>query len=190
MSIHSPLMTSRRGSVPRCPVAESPHQVTVLSAALLRSVINTYGQDLVCFAEAAGLTAEAVAGILSGTEPAWALPYDKFTALAQAVAAAWPCEAFETAAACDLLLSCVLNGEQHMATDVLTEPCSQDLAKALIRLAASSAADDGQCTARRALLPEDLLALLANRATALAGSRSPDAWVGLEILTALPGRHS
>jgi hypothetical protein len=55
----------------------------VLSAALRRSVINTYGQDLVGFA-----------GFL---------PYNEFTALADAVAAVWPCEAFETVAARDLL---------------------------------------------------------------------------------------
>jgi hypothetical protein len=192
MSTHSQLMTSRRTSMPRDPIGENQHehQITVLSAALLRSVINTCGQDLVSFAESAGLAAEVMAGVLSGLEPAWALPYDHFTALADAVAAVWPCEAFETATACDLLLSCVLDGEQHMATDVLTEPSSQGLARALIRLVASSAADDGESTAKRALLPEGLLAPLTDQATALAGSRSPDAWVGLEILAALPGRHS
>jgi hypothetical protein len=42
-----------------------------------------YGQDLVGFAES--------------------LPYDEFTALADAIAAVWPCEAFETTAARDLL---------------------------------------------------------------------------------------
>jgi hypothetical protein len=47
----------------------------------------------------------------------------------------WPCAVFETAAACDLLLTCVLNGDQFMATDVLTDPDSQDLARALLRLA-------------------------------------------------------
>jgi hypothetical protein len=57
------------------------------------------------------------------------LPYEEFTALADAVGAVWPCEVFETAAASDLLLSCVLNGDQFIAADVLTDPCSQDLAR-------------------------------------------------------------
>ena len=91
---------------------------------------------------------------------------------------------FETAAACDLLLSCVLNGDQVMATDVLTDPSTQDLARALLRLAITTEAQDS-------LLPEDLLTA-AGRPGRRAGRTpaSPDAWVGAELLVACPRRQS
>jgi hypothetical protein len=166
------------------------HQVAVLSASLLRAVMTTYGENNEGFAARAGVTAEVVAEALSGTCPVWALPYDEFTAIADAVAALWPCAVFETAAACDLLLSCVLNGNHFMATDVLTDPCSQDLARALLRLAITSEPGSGIREAQDALIPEDLLALLGERAAALTGSGSPDAWVGAEILVNCLGRQS
>lgn len=97
---------------------------------------------------------------------------------------------FETATACDLLLSCVLNGDQVMATDVLTEACSRDLAWALLRLAITSEPDQGNRVAEDAQLPDHLLVLLSERAAVLAGSGSPDAWAGAEILVACPNRHS
>src|SRR5258708_15645639 len=125
------------------------HRVAALSASLLRAVMFTYGEDHEAFAARAGVAAEVVAEALGGTCPAWALPYDEFKAIADAVAAMWPCEVFETAAACDLLLSCVLNGDHVMATDVLTDPCTQDLARALLRLAITSEAQEP-------LLPEFL----------------------------------
>ncbi len=177
--------------VSRLAVADAgEHRVAVLSAALLHTVMNTYGDDQVGFAVRAGVTAEIVAEAASGTCPAWALSYDEFTAMADAVTALWPCAAFETAAACDLLLSCVLNGDQFLATDVLTDPCSQDLAWALLRLAITSQPDDETCKAEDALLPAGLRALLSERAAALADSESPDAWVGLEILVGCLGRQS
>jgi hypothetical protein len=172
--------------------AEAPaeHQVAVLSAALLHAVMNTYGDDPEGFAARAGVAAEVVAAAAAGTGPAWALPYDEFTAIADAVAALWPCAALETAAACDLLLSCVLDGNQFLATDVLTEPCSQDLAWTLLRLAITSEPANGNGKARNAMLPEDQLALLSERAARLADSESPDAWVGMEILVGCLGRQS
>jgi hypothetical protein len=158
------------------------HRVAVLSAALLQAVMSTLGEDISGLALRAGVTTEMVAGAASGTCPAWALPYAEFTALADAAAAVWPGDAFETAAACDLLVSCVLNGDQAMATDVLTQPRSHCLARALLRLVITGNPGSPARRAGGALLPEDLLALLSERAAALAGSESSDAWVGLEIL--------
>src|SRR5258708_23358882 len=168
----------------------SEHRVTVLSAALLQAVMNTYGENHEGFAARAGVAAEVVAEAITGTCPAWALPYDEFMALADAVTSLLPCAVFQTAAACDLLLSCLLNGEQFMATDVLTDPSSQDLARALLRLAITSDPASGTREARDALLPEHLLAVLSERAAALAGSPSPDAWVGAELLVGCLGRQS
>jgi len=173
----------RRATSPAQPVPDDQgaHRVAALSAALMQAVLNTYGENHEEFALRAGVSASVVGEAMDGTCPAWALPYDEFTALADVVAAMWPCAAFEIAAACDLLLSCVLNGDQFMATDVLAEPCSQDLAWALLRLVVTS---------ESTLLPENVLALLSERAAALAASESPDAWVGAEILAGCLGRQS
>jgi len=73
------------------------HQVAALSAGLLQAVMNTYGDGLESFAARAGVAAEVVAAAAAGTGPAWALAYDEFTAIADAVAGLWPCAAFETA---------------------------------------------------------------------------------------------
>jgi len=165
------------------------HRVTALSASLLRAVMATYGEDHHGFAARAGLPARTVAEATDGICPAWALPYDEFTAIADAVADLWPCGAFETAAACDLLLSSILNGEQCMATDVLTEPGSTDLAWELLTLAISSRPSNGSGEAQDALFPEAVLELFSERVAALANSQSPDAWVGVELLvTCLGGR--
>lgn len=77
-----------------------------------------------------------------------------------------------------------------MATDVLTEPCSRDLARALLRLAITREPDQGSRVAEDALLLDHLLALLSERAAALAASASPDAWVGAEILVACLSRQT
>lgn len=166
------------------------HQVSALSAALLQAVMNMYGENHEGFALRAGVAAEVVAEAAAGMRPVWALPYDEFTALADAVAALWPCAVFETAAACDLVLSCVLNGDQFLATDVLTEPCSQDLARALLKLAITSEPASETRGTRDALLSEHLLAALTGRAAALAASGLPDAWVGVEILATSLSRQS
>lgn len=166
------------------------HQVAVLSAALLQAVMNTYGEDQHGFAARAGVAAEVVADAMTGTRPAWALPYEQFAALVGAVASLWPCAVFETAAACDLLLSCVLNGDLFITADVLTDPRSQGLARALLTMAVSSAPASGTGRARDALLPGHVLAALTGRAAALARSGSADAWVGVEILLICLGRQS
>ncbi len=172
------------------PTSTGEHRVAVLSAALLRAVMSMSSDDHAALAARAGVDATVVAGAVSGACPAWALPYDQFTVLADAAAAWYPRAVFETAAACDLMLTCVLNGDQSMATDVLTEPRSRDLARALLRLALTSEPGTATDVAEPSLVTHDLLALLSERAAALAGSDSPDAWVGVEILTACTGGQS
>jgi len=157
------------------------HVVAALSSAVLRSARRAQGRD--GFAARAGVPEAVVIAAETGACPAWALPYEEFAALAGAVEVSWPRLVFETAAACDLLLSCVLNGDLILVTDVLTEPGSRDLARVLLRQAIAGR-PGGWLEAR---LPVELLWLLRERATALLGSGSPDAWVGAEILAAWPG---
>lgn len=153
-------------------------RIGVLSAAMLRAVMNTYGEDAEGFAARAGVVADVIAAIADATWPAWVLPYDEFVTVADAIAELWPSAAFEIATACDLLLTSVINGDHFMATDVLTDPSSRDLARALLRLTALG----------NSQLPDSLLNLLNERAAELADSRSPDAWVGTELLSGCPGR--
>jgi hypothetical protein len=162
--------------------ASGEHQIAVFSAAVLRAVMTVHGQEDRDFALRAGVTEEMVTGSVNGTCPSWSLPDAEFTALADTVKTLSSCAVFETAAACDLLLTCVVNGERCMATDVLTEPCSRDLARAMLRLVV--------CEAERPVLPAELVALLREQAAALASSGSPDAWVGSEILAGFAGRQS
>lgn len=99
------------GDWPAMEESSGEHRVAVLSASLLRTVMSTYGQSHEAFAVRAGVAAEVVAGAACGKCPAWGLPYEEFTAIAGAIAVVWPSAVFETAAACDLLLSCILNGD-------------------------------------------------------------------------------
>jgi hypothetical protein len=97
--------------------------VAVLSAAVLVAARAAYGEDRADLAARAGLAVHVVDGAEDGTDPAWSLAYPEFMALADAVAAphASRRELFETAAACDLLVTCLLDGDQAMATDVLAD---------------------------------------------------------------------
>ena len=120
-------------------------------------------------------------------------------AIAEAVAAPHPSwrELFETAAACDLLMTCLLDGDQAMATDVLADDDTRDTTVALLRWAITgdsrSVQHAGLTPWERAdgpsgrLLNDEQRALLRQRAAALARSSSPDAWVGAEILAHLRG---
>lgn len=173
------------------PTAEDlgQHPVAGLSSAVLRAARHAHAEDHAGFAARARVAAEVVIGAEDGTQPAWALPYEEFTALADAVAATCPRPVFETAAACDLLLSCVLDGDQVLATDVLVEPCSQEPSRALLRLAVAGEPDAELVGAEHVRLPDELVALLHDRARALAGTGSPDAWVGAEILAACWGER-
>ena len=88
------------------------------------------------FAARAQLSVHVVEGAEDGTRPAWEC-YPEFMALADAVAAPHPSwrELFETAAACDLLVTCLLDGDQAMATDVLADDDTRDTTVALLRWA-------------------------------------------------------
>lgn len=78
-----------------------------------------------------------VAGIEDRNCPAWELPYAAFTAVGDAVSALNPPlrAVFETAAACDLVLTCVMRGDRAFSTDVLADDDTRDLAVGLLRWA-------------------------------------------------------
>jgi hypothetical protein len=171
----------------------------VLSAAVLVAARAAYGDDRADLAARAGLDIHVVAGAEGGTRPAWALPYLEFMAIADAVAAPHPSwrELFETAAACDLLVTCLLDGDQALATDVLADDDTRDITVALLRWAITG---DHRSVQRAGLTPwehadqpsgqllnDEQRALLRRRAAALARSCSPDAWVGAEILAIFGG---
>ena len=197
--------------------------VAVLSAAVLAAARTGYREGRADFAARAGVDLHVVNGAEDGTGPAWELPYAEFMALADAVAVLNPSlrEMFETAAACDLLLTCLLDGDQAMATDVLADDDTRDITVVLLRWAitgefrapqdaglapvpvARHEERDGvicpacggcpcqagarDCGHSGQLLDDAQLALLRQRAAALARSCSPDAWVGAEILAIFGG---
>ena len=173
--------------------------VATLSAAVLVTARIDYDEDRADLAHRAGLGAQVVDGAEDGTHPAWALPYPEFMALADAVATphSWWRELFETAAACDLLMTCLLEGDQAMATDVLADDDTRDTTVALLRWAITGDSRSVQpaelSPSERVDGPSDRLlndkqrALLRQRAAALAQSISPDAWVGVEILAIFGG---
>ena len=78
-----------------------------------------------------------VEGVEDGTFPAWNLPYATFAAISDAVSVLNPPlrTVFETAAACDLMLTCVMRGDQAFSTDVLGEDDTRDIAVGLLRWA-------------------------------------------------------
>jgi hypothetical protein len=196
--------------------------VAVLSAAVLAAARTGYRESQADFAARAEVGLRVVQDAEDGTRPAWELPYPEFVALADAVATPHPSwhDLFETAAACDLLVTCLLDGDQAMATDVLADDDTRDTTVALLRWAITgdsrAAQDTGiaplqvpsheaggvtcpACGGRRdetgarecghsgRLLSDTQATLLRQRAAALAGSSSPDAWVGAEILAIFGG---
>jgi hypothetical protein len=180
---------------PSRPIRTADRQpVAALSAAVLVTARIAYGEDRADLAARTRLAVHVVDGVESGTRPAWALPYPEFMAIAEAVAAPHPSwrELFETAAACDLLMTCLLDGDQAMATDVLADDDTRDTTVALLRWAITG---DSRSVQRAGLTPweradgpsgrllnDEQRAPLRQRAAALARSSSPDAWVGAEIL--------
>ncbi len=163
----------------------SGYPVTKLSAAVLKMARQVCGESQTDLAACAGVAPDVVDEVEDGTRAAWALPYFEFTALADAIAVLIPQLRgwFETATACDLLLSCILEGDQVLATDVLAEPGSRYLAKKLLRWAITGTLP-ARTWAGRPLLNDAQVALLKHRAAVLAKSGSPDAWAGAEILSA------
>ena len=173
--------------------------VAALSAAVLVAARAGCGEDRAELAARAGLGVHVVDGAEDRTDPAWSLAYPEFMALADALAAphsSWR-ELFETAAACDLLLTCLLDGDQAMATDVLADDDTRDTTVALLRWAITgdsrSVQRAGLALCERVdepsgrLLGGEQRAFLRQRAAALARSSSPDAWVGAEILAVFGG---
>jgi hypothetical protein len=201
------------------------HSVTVLSVSVLRAARAGHRESRPDFAARAGVGVHVVEGAEDGACPVWELPYDTFSALGEAVAVLNPSlrTVFETAAACDLLLTSVMRGDQVFSTDVLADDDTRDLAVGLLRWAATGefrlpeyagcmqvpvlwawheecggwicpACGGCQCETgvwrcghHGQLVGDADLALLQRKASALARSASPDAWVGVEILVVLGG---
>jgi hypothetical protein len=198
--------------------------VAVLSSVVLRAAWAGYRESRADFAGRAGVGLHVVEGAEDGTCPAWALPYAEFTALAEAVAVLNPSlrGVFSTAAACDLLLTSVMRGDQAFSTDVLADDSTRDLAVGLLRWGVTGEfrlpdvlaglmpvawawheecggwlcpacgrclreTGFAGCGHRGQLLADAQVALLRQRAAELAGSASPDAWVGAEILAVFGG---
>ena len=111
--------------------------VAVLSGSVLRTARAGYGESQEDFATRAGVGLHEVEDVEDGTLPVWDLPYATFTALGDAVSALDPTlrTVFETAAACDLVLTCVMRGDRAFSTDVLADDDTRDLAVGLLRWA-------------------------------------------------------
>jgi hypothetical protein len=180
------------------------HSMAALSATVLWAARVGYGESPTDFACRAGVASHVVKGAEDGSRPAWVLPYPEFAALADAAAVLNPSlrSMFETAAACDLLLTCVLDGDQVLATDVgefrvpgcaghvripvaLHEECGGAICPACGQCLCE--ADVYGCGHSGQLLSDAQLVLLRRRATELARSGSPDAWAGAELLAVLGG---
>ncbi len=220
---HTRSLTQRAAARDGEDQGQSP--VAVLSAAVLSAARTRCGESWEQFALRAGVEPAVVEGAENGTRPAWALPYTEFTALADAVSALNPPlrDVFEAAVACDLLVTCVMRGDQAFSTEVLADDRTRDLAVGLLRWAFTGqfrlpgyehrvqmpvawawhdecggwicpacgwclceTGPEG-CEHRGQLLGDVDMIMLRARATALAASGSPDAWVGAELLAVLGG---
>jgi hypothetical protein len=93
----------------------------VISGAVLRRVRAGCGESREAFAARAGVPAAAVTGAENGTLPAWALPCDQYQAIEAAASVRNPglAEVFYTAAACDLFLTALLNGDAETGDGAL-----------------------------------------------------------------------
>jgi hypothetical protein len=220
--MHDQTTTGKAGEPVRVP---RKRPVVVLSGSVLRAVRAGYGEAREDFAARASVGLHVVEDVESGTLPAWDLPYVTFTALGDAVSALNPSlrTVFETAAACDLVLTCVIFGDQTFSTDVLADDDTRDLAVGLLRWAVTGefrlpeyagcmqlpvlwawheecgawvCPACGRCLCKTGpagcghhgqLLGDADLAVLRHRASALARSGSPDAWVGAEIVAVFGG---
>lgn len=111
--------------------------VTVLSASVVRAARTGYQESREDFAARAGVGLRVVEGVEAGSCPVWDLPYAAFTALSDAISVLNPSlrKVFETAAACDLVLTCVVRGDRAFSTDVMAEDGTRDLAVGLLRWA-------------------------------------------------------
>jgi hypothetical protein len=192
---------------------------------VLRAARTGYRESQEGFAARAGVDLHVVEGVEAGSWPVWDLPYATFTALGDAVSVLTPSlrTVFEIAAACDLMLTCVMRGDQAFSTDALTDDDARDLAVGLLRWAVTGEfrmpgyagcvqvpvlwawheecggwicpacgwcpceTSPAGCGHHGQLLGDVDLAVLRCRASELARSGSPDAWVGAEILAVFGG---
>jgi hypothetical protein len=184
-----------------------------------------YRESRESFAMRAGVGLDLMEGVEDRSCPVWELPYAAFIALGDAVSVRSSSlrAVFETAAACDLVLTCVMRGDEAFSTDVLADDDTRDLAVGLLRWAVTGEfrlpgcagcvqvpvlwawheecggwvcpacgrcpcrPSAASCGHRGQLLADADLAILRARASALARSGSPDAWVGAEILAVFGG---
>ena len=132
--MHDQTTTGQAGEPAR---VSGTRPVAVLSASVLRAARTGYLESRERFAARAGVGLHVVEGIEDRTTPVWELPYAAFSALSDAVSVLNPslCAVFETAAACDLVLTCVMSGDQAFSTDVLADDDTRDLAVGLLRWA-------------------------------------------------------
>jgi hypothetical protein len=192
---------------------------------VLRAARTGYQESREDFAARAGVGLHVVEGVEARSCPVWDLPYATFTALGDAVSVLNPSlrTVFEVAAACDLMLTCVMRGDPAFSTDVMTDDDARDLAVGLLRWAVTGEfrlprhagcvqvpvlwawheeCDGWICPAcgwcpcqtgpvvcghHGQLLGDVDVAVLRRRASELARSGSPDAWVGAEILAVFGG---
>ena len=132
--MHDQTTTGQTGEPARVP---RRRPAVVLSGSVLRAARTGYGESREDIAARAAIGLHVVEGVEDGTLPACDLPYDTFTALGDAVSVLNPSlrTVFETAAACDLVLTCVMRGDQAFSTDVLAGDDTRDLAVGLLRWA-------------------------------------------------------
>src|SRR6516225_2917838 len=104
--MHDQTTTGQAGEPAR---VQGRRPVAILSAFVLMAARADCRESREDFAARAGVGLPLVEGAEDGSYPVWELPYAEFTALADAVSVLSPSlrAVFETAAACDLLLTCV-----------------------------------------------------------------------------------
>jgi hypothetical protein len=134
--MHDQTTTGHTGGSTRAPGRDP---VAVLAASVLTAARLGRGESREDFSARADIDLHVVEGVEDRTIPAWDLPYATFTALGEAVSAwgSWQRAVFEAAAACDLVLTCVMRGDRAFSTDVLADDETRDLAVGLLRWAAT-----------------------------------------------------
>ena len=130
--------------------ATESQPVAVLSAAVLIAARAAYSEDRADLAARAGLDVHAVDGVEEWYAPGLDNALSRVHGDRRGGGGPHPSwrELFETAAACDLLMTCLLDGDQAMATDVLADDDTRDTTVALLRWAITG--DSRHCPACRA----------------------------------------
>jgi len=164
---------ARAGIGSACLVSEVPSCAvgSVISCAVLRAVREGCGESQEEFATRTGLARAAVNGIEDGSCSAWALPWRQYQAVEAAIGVTDPglCEVFYVAAACDLYLTAMMEGDDQTAEGALaTLRQHPGLAFSLLGWAVSGVLD-GQASgylavpASAPLLPVGVLAEMAGQ---------------------------